>query len=334
VISRGSCLFIIALATGVCGSLRAQSAPTVTAAAPTARTITVTATLEAFETADLYAKDSGYLSEVKADLGDHVKQGQVLAVIDDPELQKQIDSAQALNAARQEQATAAQAAIEQTQRNRDVVKSQLVGYQAELALSRATLSRQEELFAAKAITNQQVDETRAKMQVAAAQADVAAAKVAAAEADISAAQANLAVAGSQVAVAAAEVERLKTLLQYTRITAPFDGVITRRMVSRGDLVQSGAANRTTPLFACQRLDTIRVFCDVPETSAAAISAGTPASVKIPALDGQSVTGAVTRIATSLNAATRTMRAEIDLPNPGEKLRPGMYAQVTLTVVKQ
>ena len=316
----------------IAGTVRAQSAPaSTTTAAPGPKTVSVPATLDAYESADLYAKDAGYLSEVKADLGDHVKQGQVLAVIEDPELEKQAEMAKATLAARQEMAKAAEAAVTQSQKTQDVVRSQLTGYQADLALAQATLKRQEELFGSKAITAQQVDEVRAKAQVAAAQVDVAQAKVGASEADVAAAQANLAVARSQVGVAEAELGRLQALLNYTKVAAPFDGVITRRWVSRGDLVQSGAGNRATPLFTCQRIDTIRVYCDVPESNAAAIAPGVAAAVKIFGLDNQVISGKVTRIATALNPTTRTMRVEIDLPNPDEKLRPGMYAQVTLTL---
>jgi len=309
----------------------APSAPAPAASAPAPRTISVPGSLEAFESTDLYAKDSGYLTEVKADIGDHVKAGQVLATIDDPELLKQIESAQAALAAKKEQATASQAAADQTQKTRDVVRSQLAGLQAELALAQATLKRQEELFGQKAITGQQLDEARARSQVAAAQVEVANAKLTAAEADIAAAAANVSVAKSQITVADAEVSRLQSLVQYTKVIAPYDGVITRRMVSRGDLVQSGASNRATPLFTCQRIDTVRVFCDVPEAGAAAISSSTSASIKLIALDGQTIIGTVTRTAVSLNATSRTLRIEIDLPNPDEKLRPGMYAQVTLTL---
>lgn len=303
------------------------------ATSPAAKTVVVTASVEAFESTDLYAKDAGFLTEVKADIGDHVKQGQVLAVIDDPELLKQVDSAKATLAARREMARAAEAAVEQSRKALDVVRSQQAGYAADLGLAEATLKRQEELFGSKAITNQQLDEARAHTEVARAQAGVAGAKVAGAEADVTAAQANLAVATAQIAVAEAEAARLETLLQYTKVTAPFDGVITRRMVNRGDLVQSGTSNRGTPLFTCQRIDTVRVFCDVPEVNAVGIEPGVAATVKLFGLNNQVINGKVTRVGTALSAATRTMRAEVDLPNPDEKLRPGMFAQVTLTVAE-
>ncbi|MDB5297727.1 MAG: efflux transporter periplasmic adaptor subunit, partial [Phycisphaerales bacterium] len=120
------------------------------------------------------------------------------------------------------------------------------------------------------------------------------------------------------------------LLAYTKIIAPFDGVLTRRLVNPGDLVQAATASRTTPLFTCQKLDVVRVFCEVPEASAAAVRPGAKADVRLPGSAGQVISGTVTRIATSVDPATRTMRAEVDLPNPAGALRPGMYAQVTLT----
>jgi multidrug efflux pump subunit AcrA (membrane-fusion protein) len=313
----------------VSGIPAAPTVATTTAAAP--RTVSVPATVEAFESADIYPKDSGYLIEVKVDLGDHVKRGDVIAIIDDPELQKQIDVSQALLEGRKENVKATEVALQQAQKASDVIRSQLAGYRADLSLAQATLKRQDELFAGKAITNQQLDEVRAKAEVAGAQADVAQAKVAASESDVAAAQAAISVAKSQVTIAETELQRYQTLQQYTKVTAPFDGVITRRNVSRGDLVQSGAANRSTPLFTFQRIDTVRVFCDVPEAAAAFVSKGTTASIKVFGLDDLVITGAVTRISMSLDPATRTMRTEIDLDNSDEKLRPGMYAQVILTL---
>ncbi|MFI5377720.1 MAG: efflux RND transporter periplasmic adaptor subunit [Tepidisphaerales bacterium] len=293
--------------------------------------VVVQATIEAFESSDQYAKDSGYILEVKADIGDRVAKGQVLAIIDDPELEKQVEAARALVLAKKELAKAAEAAVQQSRKMADVSRSLLALSQADLKLALVTLKRQEELFAAKAATDQQIDEVRTKAEGTRAQVAVGEAKVASAEADIRVAAANQAVAEAQTVVAEAEAQRLQTLQQYTRIVAPFDGVVTRRLVNRGDLVQAASASRTTPLFNVQSIDQVRIFCDVPESSAAAVTVGGRATVKVYGLGGQTIEGKVTRIATSLNPSTRTMRTEIDLPNPQEKLRPGMYAQVTLAL---
>ncbi len=291
--------------------------------------VVVLATIEAFWSADQYAKDSGYVAQVMADIGDHVKKGQVLAVIDDPELEKQLLGAQAALAVKQETVKAEEATVQQVQAAIEVAKSQLVGLQADQKLAQVTLQRHKELYSGKAITNQQLDDTSAKAEVAGAAVEIGKAKVVAAGADLLAAQAHRAVAGAQVEVAAIEIQRLQALLQYTKIVAPFDGVVTRRMVNPGDLAQTVTAAHTAALFTCQRLDIVRIFCDVPEVNAASVRVGDPADLQLTGVGGRIIHGKVTRIAASLWPQSRTMRTEIDLENPDGKLLPGTYAQVTI-----
>jgi RND family efflux transporter MFP subunit len=259
------------------------------------------ATLEAFEDTDLFAKVSGYLSEVRVDIGDHVKAGQVLAVISVPEMEDELaeDKAQ----------------LDSKRRALETAQSQVEHNKANVALQDVTLKRQETLFKSRNIANQDLD-------VAQANADIA-------KADVGVAEANLAFAAAQVKLAAATVERVKTLINYEQIVAPFDGVVARRLVDRGDLVQAPTASRTTPLFTVQRIDTIRVFCDVPENDVPHLHIGDPAIVKAYGLQGKPFVGTVTRFSFSLDPATRNMRTEIDLPNPEERLYPGMYAEVSL-----
>ena len=265
--------------------------------------VAVPATIEAFFATDLYAKNSGYVSQINNDIGDHVKKGQVLAVIEDPELQAEFEKAQAT--------------IQQAKAALDVAKRQLAGLEADLALQRVTLQRQKELFVGKAATAQMLDEAQAKEDVSSAMVETGKAKISLAKADLRAAK--------------AEADRFQALLEYNTIVAPFDGVVTRRLVNPGDLVQSATATRTTPLFTCQKIDVMRVFAEVPESSASAIRAGTRAEVRPYNATEPAVKGAVTRIASALDPSTRTMRIEIDLPNSDEKLQPGMYARVTLTI---
>lgn len=268
--------------------------------------VTVPATIQAFFVTELYAKDAGYVSQVNNDIGDHVKQGQILAVIYDPELQAQYDKAVA--------------AVQQTEAEVEVTKRQLAAMQADLALQQVTLKRQSELFAGKASTAQTLDEARAKQGVSSANVESGKARIKLAEANLEAAK--------------AEAERLRALLEYDKIVAPYDCVVTRRLVNPGDLVQAATSTRTAPLFTCQEIDVVRVFADVPEASAAAIRPGLPAEVKLYGESALTVRGTITRLATALDPATRTMRVEIDLPNPEEKLLPGMYAQVTLGPERQ
>jgi RND family efflux transporter MFP subunit len=269
--------------------------------APPLTPVTIPATIQAFFVTDLYAKNAGYVTQINNDIGDHVKKGQVLAIIENPELQAQYEKAQA--------------AVAQAKAALDVAKRQLAGTEADLVLQKATLERQKELFMGKAATAQSLDEARAKEGVASAAVETGKAKINLAEADLQAAK--------------AEADRLQALVQYDKIIAPFDGVVTRRLVNPGDLVQSATATRTAPLFTCQKIDVVRVFADAPEASASAIRPGVRAEVKLYDAGEMTFEGSVTRIATALDPSTRTMRVEIDLPNPDERLQPGMYARVTL-----
>jgi multidrug efflux pump subunit AcrA (membrane-fusion protein) len=266
-------------------------------------TVAVPATIEAFWVTDLYAKNAGYVVRINKDIGDRVKKGQVLAIIEDPELQAQSEKAQAT--------------VGQTKATLDVAKRELAGLEADLALQRVTLQRQKVLFAGRAATAQTLDEAQAKEDVSNARVETGKAKIKLAEADLQAAR--------------AEADRLQTLLGYNKITAPFDGVVTRRLVNPGDLVQAATSTRTTPLFTCQKIDVVRVFAFVPESSASAIHPGTRAEVKLFDAAGPTIKGAVTRTANALDPSTRTMRVEIDLPNSDEKLQPGTYARVTFAM---
>jgi RND family efflux transporter MFP subunit len=266
-----------------------------------ARHVQTNASLEAFEQTDLFAKVSGYLSDVRVDIGDHVKAGQVLSVIDIPEMGKELAEAKAQ--------------LESKRKALETALSEVKHHEADVTLQDATLKRQEVLFEGRAITDQTLDEVRAKTQIA--------------KADLGVAEANQAFAAAQVELGAATVEKIKTLLKYEQIVAPFDGVVARRLVNRGDLVQAATSTRPTPLFTVQRIDTMRVFCDVPEDDAPHLRLGDPALVKPAGFEGQPYVGKVTRFSLRLDPETRNMRTEIDLPNPEERLYPGMYAQVFL-----
>jgi multidrug efflux pump subunit AcrA (membrane-fusion protein) len=274
-----------------------------TAAPPPARTATVTApaTVQAFFTTELYAKDSGYVSHVNADIGDHVQEAQVLAVIDDPEIQAQYEKGLA--------------GVQEAKAALEVAKRQLIGLQADRALQLLTLRRQKELFAGKAATAQTMDEANAKEQ--------------ASEANVETGQANIALAEANLQAAEAESQRLQALLNYTRIVAPFAGVVTQRRANPGDLIQATTASPTGALFTLQRLDTVRVLADIPEVNAVDIRPGWSATVRLYAMPEHVVHGVVTRVASALDAASRTMRVEIDLANPEQTMLPGMYAEVTL-----
>ena len=291
-------------------STQAANSPKVEVVLPRRATVAqrlqTNATLEAYEQADLFAKVSGYLSEVRVDIGDHVKAGQVLAVIDVPEMNQELAEAKAQ--------------LESKKSSLESARRQLDHNKADVALKNALAKDREQLGEGRQfISDRTLDQVHADAEIA--------------KADLGVAEANRELAANQVDVAAATVERIKALLAYTQIVAPFDGVVARRQVNRGDLVQAASATRTTPsagsLFTLQRIDTIRVFCDVPENDVPHLHVGDPAVVKPSGFDGKAFIGKVTRFSLRLDPETRNMRTEIDLPNSTEQLYPGMYAEVSL-----
>jgi len=266
-----------------------------------AQRLQTNATLAAFEEADLFAKVTGYLADVRVDIGDHVKAGQVLAVIDIPELQQQLAADEAQLASKRSALETARRQVDHDRANR--------------ALQDITLKRNEVLLKDQWVPAQMVDQNRADAAVA--------------RANVGIAKANRTLAARQIDLTAATVARTKALLGYTQIVAPFDGVVARRLVNRGDLVQPPTGTLMKPLFTVQRIDTIRVFCDVPENDVPYLHIGDPAIVKPSGLEGKPFIGKVTRFSLRLDPETRNMRTEIDLPNPEERLYPGMYAEVLL-----
>ena len=286
-------------------STEADSPPRVEVVHPrrvtVAQRLQTNATLAAFEKADLFAKVTGYLSDVRVDIGDHVKAGQVLAVIEIPELQQQLAEDEAQLASKQSALETARRQVDHDRANR--------------TLQDITLKRNEVLLKDQWVPAQMVDQNRADAAVA--------------RANVGIAKANRTLAARQIDLAAATVERTKALLGYTQIVAPFDGVVARRLVNRGDLVQPPTGTLMRALFTLQRIDTIRVFCDVPESDVPYLHIGDPAIVKPSGLKDKPFIGKVTRFSLRLDPETRNMRTEIDLSNPEERLYPGMYATVLL-----
>ena len=173
--------------------------------------------------------------------------------------------------------------------------------QAREKLDEITAKRQEQLAADKAISQQGLDE----------------------------ALSQFAIAKADTKVAESEVARLRTLLEYATITAPFDGVITARNFDPGAFVRSAADGQTQPLFALAKTDKIRLVIHVPEPDVPFVRAGTKVEIKIQCLNGETIGSAVTRTSMALNSNTRTMRTEVDLNNKNGQLTPGMYAQVSV-----
>jgi RND family efflux transporter MFP subunit len=296
------------------------------------RILDLPGSLRSYYKAKMYAKASGYIEKVLVDIGDRVKAGQLLAVIEEPELKKQLAQSQASLAASEAGVTQAQAQLEQYIRGLGVAQGNLITAQASLTLQEAVYTSSKQLFQGQAISQQAFDQATSQLTSAQAGVDVARAKVAAAEALIQSGRSALILSQANVQVAEARMQKFQTLLTYDQITAPFDGVITMRGIDPGDFVQSAAQGKSLkPLFEIVQQKKIRVFVDVPEQEVRFVQVGTAAEITPFGYENIHLKGKITRTADALDVATRTLRCEIDIDNTAGILRGGMYADVKIFV---
>ena len=302
------------------------------------RTSTQIGSVHPYEEADLYAKVSGYLAKLHVNYGDRVKRDQILAEIDDPEVVA--DAAKAAADVRQAKAAVAQAEafIEAAKADRDATASAVEQAAAEVdrytsmkTLHGKKFERYKRLVQSKAIPQEIADEEEegydsakanelaSRKAVLKAKADLiaAAARVKKAEADLDEAKAN-------VSVAEAKRARAEALLGYTKIHSPYDGVVTKRNFFRGAFIRSAAEGGTVPLLTVARTDKVRVVTEVPDRDVPFTDVGDEAEVTLDALGAEVFKGKVSRFAETEDPTSRTMHTEIDLPNPDNRVRAGMY----------
>ena len=180
------------------------------------------------------------------------------------------------------------------------------------------------------VVTKNLDSATAARAEAAAKVATAQAGVKEREARREKAKADVTAAGARVAVAKAQLNHAQVMEGYTQVRAPFPGIVTARLaVNPGQFLQPAAGMHGTVLFTVVRLDVVRVFADIPEVNADKAGVGTAAAVRVPALGGREYPGSVTRTTGVVDPATRTLRVEVDLPNPDRALKPGLYATVRI-----
>jgi len=239
----------------------------------------------AWHSSTIYARVNGYVGKWFVDIGDHVHKGQVMALIETPDLDAQLAGARA-------QLQAAQA--------------QVLVRKAQAEFARSTYDRWRD--SPKGVVSEQEREQK--------------------HADYDSAEASLKSAEADVALDQARVNQYVAMSEFKQVTAPYDGIVSQRDIDIGNLVTAGSTSSTTPLYVMTQNDPMRVFVDVPQSAAADLMEGKiPVDVQVPGNEGHSYTGAVTRTAQALNQQARTMRVEVDIPNPHSALVPGMYVKV-------
>ncbi len=253
----------------------ADAVPTVAVVKPKSEAstdeLTLPGNLQAFEESPIFARTNGYLLRWNKDIGSKVRKGELLAVIDAPEVDQELS---------------------QTKAARDQVKSAL-------GLAKISAERWANLRKSDSVSQQEADQQASNYQQA---------------------QANLAAAD-------ANVRRLEQLESFKNVYAPFSGVITRRNVDPGALINSGAGAAGKELFNLARVDPLRVFVSVPQAYAPAMKVGNKADITLQEFPRQKFTGIIARTADAIDPATRTLNTEVDVPNKDGKLLPGSFGQV-------
>jgi RND family efflux transporter MFP subunit len=257
-----------------------------------------------YQVIDVHPKVSGFIRSIKVDIGDRVRQGQTLAVLEVPELQAQLEGT-----------------VAQVSRSKDeIVRAQHEVSAAEARYSSLHANNTRLQQAAKAqpglIAQQELDDASSKDLAAAAQVD--------------AAKAALASAQGGADVARADNRRVGAMENYTNVAAPIDGVITWRYADTGALIQSGtdSNSQALPIVKLAQSGLLRLRMPVPEDAVRYVKAGDAMQVRVDALD-RSFTGKVVRFTRDVNFETRTMETEVDVENKDLSIDPGMYANTQL-----
>lgn len=271
-----------------------------------ATTLDIASEFQPYQEVNVYAKVSGYVQKLDVDWGTHVKAGQLLAVLEVPELQQQLE--------------VDQAAVRRSEQ--DVARSEelLNGTQSAYKVAHLTYTRLEN-----------VQKTQPHL-VAQEEVDEAQGKDTQASADVSAAKDSLAASEQALAAAKASLEKDKALYGYSQITAPFDGVVTEIDAYKGALLPAGTSSNKGDQPLCHLADnsTLRLVIPVPESAVPNTKIGAAVQVRVPVLN-ETFKGTVAHISDQLDLSTRTMHTEIDIPNPKLEIVPGMYAYATLVL---
>jgi RND family efflux transporter MFP subunit len=288
--------------------------------------IEVPCSIEGYEQAMLMPRIEGYVSQVLVDIGEAVKKGQVLAELDVPELQAEVERRQSMIARAESDVVSRQAEVRQAE-------ARLAESQSLLALRESKLKRAKNLVEGGALKQEQLDEAQYAF-------DAVKAAITRGEADVRTAQAMVKSALSAVSVAEAEMNKSEAMVGYTKIRAPFDGLVTQRMVDPGALVRPAGGDAATALFEVARVDKVRAVMFLPIDQVRQLDDGD--GVELHGLAGQvgrRISGDISRHAGAFHQGSRMMRAEIDLENPVDDetgrraFAPGDYGRVSLTLRK-
>jgi len=307
----------------------------------------------AYERSSVYPKMTAYIERWNVDIGDKVKKGDVMATLFVPELVEEYKTKKATVVLQEKQIKLAKEALQVAEAEVKAAAARLQEAKAILLQYQAQVSRWDEQVKRlkrevdRGVVDPQVLlESQNQFNASTASRDAAQATIVKAGAELLSKQAfqtqaavAVEVATASLAVAESEAKRLEALNGYLVLPAPYDGIITARNANTGDFVLPATGDPTAmarapylspggtaaPIYVVDRTDIVRVFVDIPEADANFVTKGSKASVLIQAYRDEPIQASVTRTSWALNVKSRTLRAEIDLPNTDSKILPGMYA---------
>jgi multidrug efflux pump subunit AcrA (membrane-fusion protein) len=315
--------------------------------------------IESYERTSIYPKLTGYIEKWNVDIGDRVKKDDILATLFVPELiedfgtkkataerdKERIDLALKLVIVAVADVRAAAAAFTES-------KAIVAKYQAEvdrwdIQVKRLTTETERGVVAPQIVLESvnQWKSSIAARNAAVATSEKADAQLLSRKATLEKSKVDVSVARADLSVANSEVRRLHAWVGYLKLTAPFDGVIVARNANTFDFVLPSTGDPTAmtrspyqapsgaaaPIYVVDRIDVVRIFVDIPAQDANYVHIGTKATVLAKDYRDDPIAGTVTRTSWALNIKSRTLRAEIDLPNTGTKILPGMYAYAEVIV---
>jgi multidrug efflux pump subunit AcrA (membrane-fusion protein) len=309
--------------------------------------------IESYERTSIYPKLSAYIEKWNVDIGDKVKKGDVLATLFVPEVVEDYGTKKATVELDRERidlalklVDVAEADVKAAVARRAEARSILGKYEAEVERWDSEVKRLTREVKSGVVDKQVLLESTNQLKASGAARDAAEATIAKAEAELlsreaaaAKAKVEVSVARAELAVAESEERRLKAWVGYLTVQAPFDGTIVARNANTGDFVLPATGDPTAmqrapylspdakaaPIYVVDRTDVVRVFVDIPEQDANYVRAGTKATVLASAFRDRMIPATVTRTSWALNVKSRTLRAEIDLPNTDSQILPGMYA---------
>ncbi len=299
--------------------------------APFVEPLTYPGNIGAMQYATIFARVDGYLKSRMVDIGDQVKEGQVLAEIDTPTIDQELAQAKADEAQARAQLASAKANLKEAKAKDQSVEADVKRVKADQEFAAVTAGRWVNMASRGAVSFQSRDEKNTALAAQNATLEAAHAQKRASEQSVLAAESQVAVASAGVTAKRASVARYQAEQEFKFVRAPFDGVITFRKVDPGALITAGSQTQNIELFQMAKLDIMRIYVHIPQAVSRYLETGQPAELYISGYPDRVFKGTVTNVAGALDPQTRTRQTEVKIANPDHALLPGMYAQVKVTV---